>query len=1007
MPMVKQRLIKVCELLEKYALQPVGAVENLLIAETGYKKGHTPPDGGYEKCGVICGADKHFWIRGSFRTPSEQEGFAYILGFDFGFTGRDMMNPQGLLYLNGEMVQGIDLNHMETFLQPDTDYRMDLYLYTAAADRPFFVKTQVARRSIDVDGLYFDMVTPLETLDFLNENTAEYRDTLSCLEQAANLIDERALYSDSFYKSVRNARAFLQKEFYGKLCSTEGKPVVHCIGHTHIDVEWRWERNQTREKVQRSIATVLSLMEQYPEYRFTMTQPELYRYLKEEAPEKYEKVRALAQQGRWEPEGAMWVECDCNLVSGESFVRQLLYGKEFFKEQFDKESRVLFLPDVFGYSAALPQIMKKSGVDYFVTSKISWNETNTMPYDSFLWKGIDGTEIFSSFITTQPAKPNHETVRYTGYSGIIEPSRVMGAWDRYQQKEFNKNVLLTYGYGDGGGGPTRQMLERQRRLAKGLPGLPVTKLDFLLPYLEDSYREFTENSRKLLRAPKWVGELYLEYHRGTYTTMAKNKRANRKAELLLQKAEAMSYDGMLRGGSYDGEGLKNAWKTVLHDQFHDILPGTSIKEVYAWTEQDYANVEKYCGDLIGQHLQDLAENVAADKGVLVYNGLGFARGGQIRPDGKTVELTEEIPAFGWKVITPDQIVKLVYTDGLTVENSYYRMTLDETGAIASLWDKTAQREVLLPGQKGNVFSAYEDQPYTVYEAWDIGDYYRSKQYVLDAKAKITPIEDGSRSGFMVEKTYMDSTLQQKIWLYSRSRRIDFETEIQWHQKHQLLKVAFPLDIHTDSATYEIQYGHVTRPTHQNTSWDSARFEVCAHKWVDLSEHGYGVSLLNDCKYGYSANGSTLELTALKRPTEPNPDADEGKHVFTYALLPHAGSLQQAGVIREAYSLNQPLDAVPVTGEKGNLPQICALVSCDADNVVIETVKKAQDGDSMILRLYEAFDSRGTVTLKLADGFREVWLCNLMEKEERKLDFDGKNVKIPVKNFEIITLKCKR
>jgi len=1017
MSMVKERLNKLCKKLLSYSSESISCIENLEIVETEYKTGHTPPTGAWSPLGLIHGKHKHFWIRAKFTTQEAPKGSEYVLRFSTGIRGRDMLNPQGILYLNGKMVQGIDTNHMEVFLEPCKEYEMYLYLYTAYANIPFELRANVCRIDLETEGLYYDILTPLEALYYyddrtnelktaLNENTTEYTDILSVLETAANIVDLRYPYSNEYYDTLRRAREYLRNELYGKLCTAEGKPVVHCIGHTHIDVEWRWERMQTREKVQRSIATALSLMRKYPEYLFTLTQPELYRYLKEEAPEKYEEVKRLVKQNRWEPEGAVWVECDCNLVSGESLVRQILYGKNFFKEEFEADSKVLFLPDVFGYSAALPQILKKSGIDYFLTSKISWNETNIMPYDSFMWKGIDGTEIFSSFITAQYANKNHEIQCKTTYSGNLSAPLVLGTWDRYQQKEYNKNTVITYGYGDGGGGPTKQMLEKQRRLSYGLPGLPVTKTNLILPYLQECEKEFLCNAQKLKRTPKWVGELYLEYHRGTYTTMAKNKRGNRKSEFLLQKAEAISYSDLLHGGHYDFDGLGSAWKKVLHDQFHDILPGTSIREVYEWSDKDYKEVEKYCSDLIDKKFLALAERVESS-GILVYNSLGFDRGGVININGTSFEIEEKIPAYGWKVVTEVSKKEYVHIENLKAENDYYLLTLDENGAITSLYDKTAERQVFVDGEKGNLFSAYEDMPYSQYEAWDISDYFRSKQYVLDGKTEIRAIKDGSRSGFEVTRKYMDSVICQKIWMYSKSRRIDFDTEIDWHEKHQLLKVNFPFDIHTDEAVYEIQYGHVHRPTHSNTSWDSARFEVCGHKWVDVSEHGYGVALLNDCKYGFATNGSTVELTILKRPTYPNPDADEGRHIFTYSLLPHAGDFREEGVIQEAYSLNQPLNAVEICSSKGVLPESYSLVSCNKNNVMIEAVKKSEKDDGMIVRLYDAFDSRCNAKITVADGFKEAYMCDMMENELEKLSFNGRNVTVPVRNFEIITLKFKK
>ena len=568
--------------------------------------------------------------------------------------------------------------------------------------------------------------------------------------------------------------------------------------------------------------------------------------------------------------------------------------------------------------------------------------------------------------------------------------------------------MVTFGYGDGGGGPTKQMLEQFRRLEKGLPGLPVAEMGFMTPHLEQRKQLFDAGCKRTQRTPKWVGELYLEFHRGTYTSIAKNKRNNRKSELMLQKAEALSYTDFLHSGSYDADGIYGTWKKVLHNQFHDILPGSSIFEVYEGTDRDYAEVRTFCENTIQDKLHMLASKVAADSGVLVYNSLGFARKAMVRLDGKTVELPDEIPAFGWKVISDVRPYSGngVEVCGNTLKNRYYEMRLDSSGRIESLFDRRAEREVFRDGAFGNELQVFEDYP-RQYDAWEMTDYYKQKMWILDTPAEITPVFDGARAGVQVVKRYTHSTITQKIWLYSGSPRIDFETEIDWHEKHQILKAAFPLAIHANNATFDIQFGHVVRPTHENTSWDKARFESYGHKWVDVSENGYGVSLLNDCKYGYNTEGSTLKLTMLKCATYPNPHADEGKHIFTYSLLPHIGDFREAGVIQEAYSLNQPLEAVHVNSGDGTLPGTYSLVSSDSPNVMIETVKKAEADGSMIVRLYEAFDRRSKAVISVAEGFKRAYLCNLLEDELEELPFDGTKLPLPVRNFEIITLKFTR
>lgn len=1006
MSFIKEKIKITCENLYTAANRELYLFDEMEYALCDYKQGNTPPENGwlpYNSKDKIYGRDEHAWFRFSFKTPKAEKNSSYYIKCTTGHEGQwDATNPQGLVYLNGKMVQGLDTNHTEIYLDENTDYILHNYFYTGSLCDETAVRYALYRLDELTEQLYFDMSVAYDTLCLLHENSDEYISLIGVLEQTANIIDFRDTESDAFKKSVVKAIDFIGEELYEKLCSVKNKPIVHCVGHTHIDVEWRWHRAQTREKVQRSFSTAFTLMDRYPEYKFMLSQPELYRYLKEEAPEKYEELKKLVKEGRFEPEGAMYVEADCNLISGESFVRQILQGKKFFKDEFDVDCNVLFLPDVFGYSAALPQILKKSGIDYFVTSKIAWNETNTMPVDRFMWEGIDGTEIYANFITTQDFRGMNPH-RDTTYVGHLNPSEIKGTWNRFSQKEYGNRTMTTYGFGDGGGGPTKQMLETQRRLSKGLPGMPVTEMTTLREYLDKTKVDFDKACATTKRIPKWVGELYLEFHRGTYTSMAKVKRANRKSELALQKAETLSYTDLIFGGDYDAKGLYENWNKVLHNQFHDIIPGSSIKEVYDGTDKDYAEIESFVGGVIEDKIAKISENITSGDGIFVYNPSGFERKGEVRLGNKTVELSDSIPAFGWKVVKETKSLSEVKVGKLTAENKYYKLTLDTAGRIVELFDKTANRQVFKEGCFGNELQTFEDYP-RQYDNWEITNYYKEKMWILDTPAEIIPISDGSRAGFKISRKYMDSTISQNLWLYSDVRRIDFETEIDWHQHHQLLKAAFPLDVHTNTATYDIQFGHTSRPTHANTSWDAAKFETCGHKWVDMSENGYGVALLNDCKYGHSTEGSTLKLTILKCGTEPNPEADQGKHILTYSLLPHVGDFRTAGVINEAYALNQPLCAVCVKEQKGTLPENFSLVSCDRENLIIETVKKAESDDSMIVRMYEAFDSRGETSFTVADGFKKAYLCDLCENEIKKLDFENNKVKILYKNFEIITLK---
>lgn len=984
-------------------------LEGVEYVKCGYKTDNSFPESGWQPFTAdtkMTGRDAHYWLRASFKTPPKKENTSYYIKCTTGFEGEwDGTNPQGIIYLNGEMVQGVDTNHTEIYLEPDTEYTMYNYFYLGLIKNN--VPLHMAMYELDEksEQLYYDIRVPYDVFMMHRQNEDAHEIIIPVLEQTCNLIDFRKPFSDEYKASVSRAVDFIEEEFYEKICTEEGKPIVDCIAHTHIDIEWLWARAQTREKIQRSFTNALALMKKYPEYKFMLSQPELYRYLKEEAPEKYEELKQLVKEGRWEPEGAMYVEADCNLISGESLVRQIYQGKRFFKDEFGVDNKILFLPDVFGYSAAIPQILKKSGIRHFVTSKISWNETNTMPVDCFMWEGLDGTEIFTNFITAQNYK-GIDPDRYTTYVGHLTPSEIKGTWNKFIEKQYSHRALSTYGFGDGGGGPTKEMLENQRRMAKGIPGMPVTKLPTLIEHLDKKREEFDESCKKLKRTPKWVGELYLELHRGTYTSMAKNKRGNRKSEQALGKAEGLSYIGLMLGSEYDAKGLYNNWNRVLHNQFHDIIPGSSIKDVYDGTDVDYKEIAEYTDGVINEKIGVIAKNITTDGGLLVYNPSGFERSGIATVGGKTVELTEAIPAFGWKVVNKFNDECRVAVNGLTAENKFYKMTLDNAGRIAELFDKSANRQVLKSGEYGNEFQAFEDFP-RLYDNWEITDYYKQKKWVLDDEAQITPVTDGSRAGFRVVKKYLDSEIIQNIWLYSDTDRIDFDTDIDWHERNQVLKVAFPVDVHANTATYETQFGHIERPTHGNTSWDQAKFEVCAHKWVTVAENGYGVGLLNDCKYGFNTEGSTMKLTVLKCSQYPNEEADQGAHKLTYSIMAYEGDFREAGVINEAYALNQPLAVAEVPANKGILSEEFSLVGCDKANVIVETVKKAEDDDGMIVRMYDAFNRRANATVTVAEGFKKAYLCDLMENQIEELEFSDNKVTVPVSNFEIITLKFTR
>lgn len=984
--------------------------DGFLYKECGYKSGNDLPqiDGTFrefvtykDRWAGEC--DKHAWFYKKVTVPARfADGDVQLSIASDATVGWADVNPQFIAYVNGRLQQGIDKNHREIFLDGPGTYEIYLYAYTGSVfpERVDFIANL---RLVDkkIQKLYYDLRVPFEILEFEDENSRNYFEIKKHLNNAINLIDMRNPYSDAYYASLEKAEAYLQNEFYGKYCR-EGEIHAICIGHTHIDVAWEWTLAQTREKTLRSFSTVLALMKKYPEYKFMSSQPQLYKYLSEESPELYEEVKEMVKQGRWEVEGGMWVEADCNLSSGESLVRQFLYGKRFMQKEFGVESKVLWLPDVFGYSAALPQIMKKCGIDKFITSKIGWNESNKMPYDAFIWHGIDNTPVFTYFMTAQDKRRGEEPATNVTYNAKLNANQLRGAYDRFQQKELYDDVLITFGFGDGGGGPTSKDLEMYRRLKNGIPGTSTAVMGYAGDFLEDVKKK-TENNPHM---PRWNGELYLEFHRGTYTSQAKNKKYNRTSEFMFENAETISLiNEYLTGTVYPKEKMQAAWETILLNQFHDIIPGSSIKEVYEVSHAQYEDIQQTGSEIINGAMQTIAEGVSADSGYVVYNPNSFVSSSAVKTDDGYI-YAENIPAKGYKVIAPEMAESTIALTDNTIENKFFKLTLDENGNFSSIFDKRNNREVLKQGAKGNVFTVYEDYP-REYDNWEISSYYTEKHWDITELDSVEPVYEGERAGLKITRTYSNSKIVQTIFVYEHIDKIDFDTFIDWKESHLVLKTAFPVDINTNKATYDIQFGSVERPTHKNTSWDAARFEVCAHKYCDLSEYGYGVSLLNDCKYGHAIHNGVMSLTLLKCGTFPDPTADKCEHSFTYSLYPHSGDYREAGTIKKAYELNVPMTAVKVSENKGTLPCEYSFLSLDAENIIFETVKKAEDGDDIILRGYECFNKRTDVTLTLGVPVTHAYICDMLENEETEIPVTDGKISLSFKPFEIITVKLKK
>ncbi len=976
-------------------------VEGISISPCDYKTGHTPPSLDAMEaytCGTAWGNgnDSHAWFRFAV-TPTAPNTFLKV---ETDRDGWDAQNPQFIIYINGELIQGLDTNHRELPLPNGERFDVALYAYTGSnvPSAKLFVSTMELRPS--VEALYYDVRYPFELLDCLDAEGNDYSLIVDYLWRAVSMLELYDVNSAEFEASAEEAHRFLAEEFYGKLCNESAGTTIG-IGHTHIDCAWLWTLKQTREKVQRSFATVLSLMKRYPDYKFMSSQAFLYQNLKEEAPTLYREVAQRIKEGRWECEGSMWVEADCNLSSGESLVRQVLYGKNFFLDEFGVENRVLWLPDVFGYTAALPQILRKSGVDWFVTSKISWNDTNRMPYDTFRWKGIDGTEINTHFITAQDDKGG-KTDKHCTYVCNTGAKMVRGTYRRYTQKNLHNEAILTFGYGDGGGGPTPAHLELAKRASMGIPGAPKFKIDFAGNYLkrlENSLASRTD-------VPMWHGELYLEYHRGTYTTMARNKRNNRQCEFLYENAELLGVTAKaLAGKAFPKKELHRGWEMILTNQFHDIIPGSSIKEVYDQSDIDYNTVKEIGNGVVADVYQTIAKGIDRKHGYVVFNPHSFNTCGTVKVNGKTVKTRDAIPSKGYLATDAFCAENHVSINTKHVETNRLRVTFNDCWQITSIYDKQAAREVIKEGTVGNEMRVYADYPDN-YDAWEWQAYSAEKYRTLNEVSEVSVLDDGIRRGIRILRPYMHSTVAQTVWFYDDTTRIDFETVADWHERHQMLKVAFPVDVNSDKATYEIQFGTVERPTHKNTSWDAARFEVCAHKYADLSEGDYGVALMNDCKYGHDIHDGVIMLSILRSPTYPNPEADQGEIPVTYSLLPHQGALRETDVAKEAYYLNEPMVAIAATGESDCLPTAFSAVTLDRENIICETVKEAErDGDTVI-RMYESRNCRTTVNVKLGIPTQRVFLCDLMEREIEELPVKDGTVSVKLGGFEIVTLKVK-
>ena len=813
----------------------------------------------------------------------------------------------------------------------------------------------------------------------------------------AALAKAEAVFADDPANAAK-ARAELAQQLAFK--ATDSELTACSIGHAHIDVGWLWPVRESIRKSARTFASQIANIEKYPQYIFGASQPQLYSFVKEHYPELYAKIKEQIKAGRWECQGGMWVEADCNIISGESMVRQFLHGKNFFMDEFGVEVKNLWLPDVFGYSAAMPQIIKKCGCDYFLTTKISWNQFNKFPYSTFMWQGIDGSRVLTHF----PPQNN--------YNSNLDPASLIKARDTFNESNIIPEFMTLTGIGDGGGGPAMRHIENGLKCAS-LEGVPKVKFD--------TAANFFERIKKYaLQLPAWVGELYLELHRGTLTTQGRTKRGNRKCEQLLAVVEFVY--SCLPAEKYPAKELDRMWKTLLCNQFHDIIPGSSVRQVYTVTEKEYADILESCTALIqeaGKYVEQ-SENAITLLNTLSYpvtqviqlplswSGYGIcSKDGDPLPtqhdNGASYALVTVAPCSSTVILRKGKSAEssCVCESSLVLENDLIRYEFDRNALLISAYDKERGIEVI--SEAGNRLNVYADNP-VCWDAWDI-----DHTYMAGTPSPVQGISCKKSSDGKLRQE-LDFTLvcgdnsgiKQKIILNTNSKRLDFVTDVDWHERHKMLRVSFKTNVNALDSSCDIQYGYAKRPTHTNTSWDFARFEVAAHRYVDISDANGGAALLNDCKYGHHLSSDTLDLNLLRSPTHPDIEADQGKHSFTYSFLPHAGSFTESNVMREAAMLNR--DIVMLEGNcKIELPFTLSHIC----NVALGALKKAEKSDDLIVRLAETDGRNGKITLEFPAEVT-VSECDMLEWEDCGIKAaDCRSITLKFAPFEIKTLRIKR
>jgi alpha-mannosidase len=799
--------------------------------------------------------------------------------------------------------------------------------------------------------------------------------------------------------SVREANCRLDKELADLTVAFPPMGGLAVTGHAHIDLAWLWPMDETRRKARRTFSTALALMDRYPELRFNQSSAQIYSFIEEDDPAMFEAIKRRVASGQWEPVGGMWVEPDMNMPTGESLVRQLLLGQRYFKKTFGRQHDTCWVPDCFGFTPALPQLLQQAGIPSFFTIKLTWSETNDFLNDLFWWEGLDGTRVLAHMFDN----PGHADLGTSGYNGDPSPHATVSTWRNFRGKDIHGESLFSIGYGDGGGGVTFEMAEWMRDL-ETFPALPALRFSTVSDFYERLRVSIGDKP-----VPVWRGELYLELHRGTLTTQGRTKYLHRRSERDLIAAETVSGLAALSGGD-PADGLGESWKILLRNQFHDILPGSSIREVYERANQELESVVAEARSRVEEGVMSVARRLTSSgesTGILCVNPDVSARplrlelahpfpGAQEVEGGSVLAGRDLVPGLGARVVAGVSDSSPLSVSKSSLENDFVRVELDSSGTLSSVVDKRNKREVL--AGRGNQLWAYVDKPRN-WDAWDIEETYgRDGREINDVEA-IEVVETGPhRAAIRLTRRFRDSRVIQEIRLWSNSPRLEFKTTMDWHDRHWLIKARFPLNVRSERATFETAFGVVERPTHRNTSWEQAKFEVAAHRFADLSEPGYGVALLNDGKYGHHALGNELGISLLRAPVYPDPLADEGVQSFVYALYPHSGTWLEGGVLMEAEDLNRPMPTLPV---RAGTPTEWRPIGLSGIPMALGTLKPMEDDrDALVLRIYEPQGRRGPVQITVPEGWNIAGETNILEDGLHAPDFQ-------VKPFEVKSFVLRR